>query len=84
MYLKKIGELRPLDIGYAVGALVLLLVPLVGSVYPVPAPPVNLFPYIFLAYFLVGLVVFVARRKSATTTHHLVPERMTEETALAS
>jgi amino acid transporter len=84
MYLKKIGELRPLDIGYALGALVLLLVPLVGSVYPVPAPPVNVFPYIFLAYFLVGLVVFVARRKSATTTHHLVPERMTEETALAS
>ena len=84
MYLKKIGELKPLDIGYAVGALVLLLVPLVGSVYPVPSPPVNVFPYIFLLYFLVGLAVFVARRKSATTTHHLTPESLTEETALAS
>jgi amino acid transporter len=88
MYLRKIGELRPLDITYAVGALVLLLVPAVGSVYPVPAPPVNLFPYIFLVYFLVGLVVFMARRKAAKTIHHLMPEimpeRMTEEAALAS
>jgi amino acid transporter len=84
MYLKKIGELRSLDVVYSVAALVLLLVPAVGSVYPVPAPPVNLFPYIFLAYFLVGLGLFVVRRKAAKTTHHLVPERMSEETALAS
>lgn len=74
MYLKKIGELRPLDIAYAAAALVCLLVPAVGSVYPVPAPPVNLFPYIFAAYFLVGLVVFVARRKATKATHHLEPE----------
>ena len=65
MYLKKIGELRPLDIGYAVGALVLLLVPLVGSVYPVPAPPVNVFPFIFITYLLVGLAIFEARRMGA-------------------
>ncbi len=82
MYLKKIGELRPLDIGYSVGALVLLLVPAVGSVYPVPAPPVNLFPYIFATYFLIGLAVFVARAKAKET---LAPASLgTEETALAS
>jgi amino acid transporter len=62
MYLRKIGELRPLDIGYSVVALAFLLVPAVGSVYPVPAPPVNAFPYVFLAYFLIGLIVFVVRR----------------------
>jgi hypothetical protein len=66
MYLKKIGELKPMDVTWAVIALALLVVPAVGSVYPVPAPPVNLFPYIFLAYFLVGLAVFVVRRKSTT------------------
>ena len=64
MYLKKIGQLKPVDIGWSVTALVFLLVPAVGSVYPVPAAPVNTFPYIFLGYFLIGLVVFVARRKS--------------------
>jgi amino acid transporter len=84
MYLKKIGELRTTDVAYSIAALVLLLVPAVGSVYPVPSPPVNLFPYIFLAYFLIGLGLFVARRKAAKTTHHLMPERMAEETALAS
>ncbi len=62
MYLRKIGELRGRDIAYSVAALAFLLVPAIGSVYPVPSPPVNLFPYIFLAYFLVGLVAFVARR----------------------
>ncbi len=62
MYLRKIGELRGRDVAYSVVALAFLLVPAIGSVYPVPAPPVNLFPYIFLAYFLTGLVVFVARR----------------------
>ena len=84
MYLKKIGELRPLDVVYSVGALVLLLVPAVGSVYPVPAPPVNLFPYLFAGYFLVGVVLFVARRKVTKSTHHLVPEKLVQEQALAS
>jgi amino acid transporter len=84
MYLKKIGELRPADIALSVGALVLLLVPVVGSVYPVPAPPVNLFPYIFALYILIGLAVLVARRDAGKTMQHFLPDRIVEETALAS
>jgi hypothetical protein len=72
MYLRKIGELRARDTANAVLALVCLLVPAVGSVYPVPAPPVNSFPYIFAAYFVIGLAFFIARRKSTKTTS-LVP-----------
>jgi amino acid transporter len=67
MHLKKIGELRPRDIAYSVAALVCLLVPAIGSVYPVPSPPVNTFVYVFLLYFLVGLAVFVARRSRTQT-----------------
>jgi amino acid transporter len=67
MHLKKIGELRPRDIFYSVAALVCLLVPAIGSVYPVPSPPVNTFVYVFLLYFLVGLAVFVARRSRTQT-----------------
>ena len=81
MYLKKIGELKPMDMAWSAIALVFLLVPAVGSVYPVPAPPVNAFPYIFLAYFLIGLVLFVVRRKSAKTADL---GRLDEATALAS
>jgi amino acid transporter len=81
MYLKKIGQLRARDTAYAALALICLLVPAVGSVYPVPAPPVNLFPYIFAAYFLAGLVFFAARRKSAKAPTLAPGER---EEALAS
>ena len=53
-YLKKIGELRPHHIVLAVTALIFLLVPTVGSFYPLPPYPVVLFPYIFLTWMLVG------------------------------
>lgn len=87
MYLRKIGDLRPRDVAYSVIALAFLLVPAVGSVYPVPAPPVNLFPYIFLAYFLVGLIVFIARRNAtkavATRSLDELPALMRDEPAIA-
>ncbi|HTV74164.1 MAG TPA: APC family permease [Candidatus Acidoferrales bacterium] len=60
MYLKKIGELKAPDIALAAAAVLLLLVPAVGSVYPVPSPPLNMFPYIFLSYFALGFVWFMA------------------------
>ncbi len=64
MYLRKIGELKTSDVALCVVTLAFLAVPAVGSVYPVPPAPVNYFPYIFAAYFLIGLVVFLMRRKS--------------------
>jgi amino acid transporter len=54
VYLKKRGELRPRNIVITVAACLCLLVPTVGSFYPVPAFPVNIFPYLFLAYMAIG------------------------------
>jgi amino acid transporter len=54
MFVKKRGELTGKDVAICVAALVLMLVPAVGSVYPVPDPPVRYFPYIFLTYVLIG------------------------------
>ena len=54
-YLSKAGILRGRDTALAVASVALLLVPLVGSVYPVPSWPVNVFPYIFGAYLLIGI-----------------------------
>lgn len=48
--LRKRKELRIRDIVLCVSALALLLIPAVDSIYPVPAFPLNLFPYIFLGY----------------------------------
>jgi len=53
-YMRKIGELRARHVAIAVAAFACLLVPTVGSFYPAPPWPVNLFPYMFLAFMLLG------------------------------
>jgi amino acid transporter len=53
-FIKKRNELEPKDIAVCVAALVLMLIPAVGSVYPVPDAPVRYFPYIFMSYLVVG------------------------------
>jgi amino acid transporter len=55
VYLRRLGALKPHNVLVSVCTIALLLVPAVGSVYPVPPPPTNLFPYIFLAYFAIGV-----------------------------
>jgi amino acid transporter len=56
MYLKKRNELRPKDVALCVAALVLMIIPAVGSVYPVPPAPVSYFPYVFLVYLFFGFM----------------------------
>jgi amino acid transporter len=53
-YLKRRGELRAKHVVLTVVACVCLAVPTVGSFYPVPPFPVDIFPYIFLAWMVVG------------------------------
>jgi amino acid transporter len=68
-YLKRLRELTAKDIGVCVASLLLLLIPAVGSVYPVPPAPILYFPYLFLAYIAVGAVwiVFFHRRTPNAT-----------------
>ena len=69
VYLKKRGELRPQHWAGCIASLVLLTIPAVGSVYPVPAAPVNYFPYAFLVYLAVGMIWIMAfhRRKPSAS-----------------
>ena len=64
-YLAKLSQRRPLDVVICVVSLALLVIPTVGSVYPVPAAPVASFPYIFLIYLMTGItwILSVRRRK---------------------
>src|ERR1700737_987808 len=48
VYLRKRGELTARNIAGCVAAIICLLVPTVGSFYPIPAEPVSYFPYYFL------------------------------------
>jgi hypothetical protein len=52
-------------------AILLLLIPAVGSVYPVPPAPVRYFPYLYLAYLAAGLawvLFFYGRKPTASET----------------
>lgn len=68
IYLHRIGELRGRHIALSAFTLALLLVPAIGSIYPVPAPPNDRFPYIFAAYALVGAIVLWRRTRSDDDT----------------
>jgi amino acid transporter len=64
VFLKKRGELRPRHIMLVVVALLCLMVPTIGSFYPLPPYPVRLFPYIFLGWMLVGATwLYVVNRR---------------------
>jgi hypothetical protein len=62
-YLKREGVVRGRDYALAGAAALLLMFPAIGSVYPVPAWPLSVFPYIFLSYVIVGLFWIRSRRK---------------------
>ena len=63
VYLSKKGSLRPGNIAIAALAVIFMLVPVVGSVYPVPPAPYNVFPYLFLMYLIVGGGWFLMLRR---------------------
>jgi amino acid transporter len=64
-YLKNQGIVRGRDYALAAAAALMLLFPAVGSVYPVPTWPYSIFPYLFLAYLIAGLV-WISWRQNAT------------------
>ena len=73
-FLKKRGELKAQHILLCVVAMALMLVPIVGSVWPVPSAPVNYFPYAFAAYLWFGILRVMGMR-------HQKPERVVEVSA---
>ena len=68
IFLKRTGAATGFD--WALGAIgvVLMVGSLVGSVYPVPDYPMNLLPYIFLAYLAVGVLWFFVLKFRAPQT----------------
>jgi amino acid transporter len=82
MYLKKIGELKPSNIVISAIGLVLLMVPAIGTVYTNPplTPPVKYFPYVFLGYFAIGLIMCLMQRSRGSE----VEENITRELEVPS
>ena len=70
-YLKALGELKASHLVMAGAAILLLCIPAIGTVYPLPPAPVLYFPYIFLAYMVVGvawILAFYGRKPAASET----------------
>ncbi len=65
VFLYRRGELKLVNVVSSLAALVLLVVALVGTVYPVPSWPYNILPYVFLALLGVGVLYFLALRAVA-------------------
>jgi amino acid transporter len=61
-FLRRRGELNFGHIISTIVAFGLLMVALVGTVYPVPAWPYNILPYLFVALLAVGVIYFLILR----------------------
>jgi amino acid transporter len=85
-YLRKRDELGAGALGLSAASAVLLMVPAIGSVYPVPSWPVNIFPYIFLGYLALGLGWFMLLRRNPAfveeVQHRIHAEHATEQVTL--
>jgi amino acid transporter len=70
-YLKKRSELKRRHVLLAVIAGLALALPTVGSFYPVPPFPVDVFPYIFLAWMAIGgsWLIILSRRRAHLFSH---------------
>lgn len=64
-FLRRLGLLRAHHIALSLVTIVLLLIPLVGSVYPVPDWPFSALPYVFLVLLAIGLGWFLYLRARA-------------------
>lgn len=62
VYLHRQKELKIKDIVISAITFIILLIPIVGSIYPLPEYPYNLFPFIFLVWLGIGGVWFAVKR----------------------
>ena len=65
MDLYRHGELKAKNIVYSIVGIALMLFVMWGSVYPVPDYPLNLLPYVFLAYMVIGAAFFFYLKRTA-------------------
>lgn len=78
LYLKRCGQLKARHFVLAVVTFLLLMIPLIGSVYPIQPFPFFLFPIIFAAWLGVSAVWYFA-----TKARRNAAESIPEDTAMA-
>lgn len=72
VFLYKRKELKLKDVIISAVSMFILLIPIVGSVYPLPAYPYSLFPFIFLGWITIGGIWFsVAKVRNANLVENI-------------
>jgi amino acid transporter len=67
IYLRRQKELKASHVIVSVLAVLVMLIPVFGSLIPVPPFPINILPYVFLGYMLIGGAwLFYDRRRNKT------------------
>jgi amino acid transporter len=66
--LKKTAEMKSRHVVVALVGAALMLFVVIGSVYPVPAYPYNILPYLFFAYMTVGAIWFAMLKAKSPQT----------------
>ena len=56
IYLRRRAQLTPVYLILSIAAAVAMLLAMAGTLYPIPGPPYNILPYIYLVYLALGQV----------------------------
>lgn len=62
---------KSLKIGNIISALItglLLLIPIIGSIYPEPSGPAKFFPFIFVGWIIISLIFYDIRKRKLLNT----------------
>lgn len=68
VYLRRNDRLTPAALIFSIAAALAMILAMAGTLYPIPASPYSILPYIYLAYLALGL-----------TISHLTPTRATNK-----
>jgi amino acid transporter len=67
-YLRRRNELTPATIALAAAAVLAMVLAMAGTLYPVPDPPYNILPYLYLLYLAAALAWFRSVKLSTKRT----------------
>jgi amino acid transporter len=57
IYLRRRAQLTPAALTLSIAAAVAMLLAVAGTLYPIPASPYNVLPYVYLVYLSLGLTL---------------------------
>jgi L-asparagine transporter-like permease len=77
-YLKRMGQLSPRAGAMSLIAIALLIVPAVGTVYPIPSTPMMYFPYIFLVYMIIGSMWLLLKNRKNPQIRESIEKHINE------